>query len=192
MEKYICDEQTIWLRDEDEAWSKVIELNCNLGRVIITDMLFGRFTQITCEGPTLVEQVKQFYAKLPACFNYWEVNYCPSSKGIVKMSGLASNRFENLKYRNLYKPVIPIKLANKDFNAFRKITLKSYSLPENDYKDDSNAYEPTDTIPLWYHLRRENTFLANIQTIHSFEKCRISPDVIRVIKEVNNGRSINS
>lgn len=40
MEKYICDEQTIWLRDEDEAWSKVIELNCNLGRVIITDMLF--------------------------------------------------------------------------------------------------------------------------------------------------------
>lgn len=192
MEKYICDEQTIWLRDEDEAWSKVIELNCNLGRVIITDMLFGRFTQITCEGPTLVEQVKQFYAKLPACFNYWEVNYCPSSKGIVKMSGLASNRFENLKYRNLYKPVIPIKLANKDFNAFRKITLKSYSLPENDYKDDSNAYEPTDTIPLWYHLRRENTFLANIQTIHSFEKCRISPDVIRVIKEVNNGRTINS
>lgn len=192
MEKYICDEQTIWLRDEDEAWSKVIELNCNLGRVIITDMLFGRFTQITCEGPTLVEQVKQFYAKLPACFNYWEVNYCPSSKGIVKMSGLASNRFENLKYRNLYKPVIPIKLANKDFNAFRKITLKSYSLPENDYKDDSNAYEPTDTIPLWYHLRRENTFLTNIQTIHSFEKCRISPDVIRVIKEVNNGRSINS
>lgn len=192
MEKYICDEQTIWLRDEDEAWSKVIELNCNLGRVIITDMLFGRFTQITCEGPTLVEQVKQFYAKLPACFNYWEVNYCPSSKGIVKMSGLASNRFENLKYRNLYKPVIPIKLANKDFNAFRKITLKSYFLPENDYKDDSNAYEPTDTIPLWYHLRRENTFLANIQTIHSFEKCRISTDVIRVIKEVNNGRSINS
>lgn len=192
MEKYICDEQTIWLRDEDEAWSKVIELNCNLGRVIITDMLFGRFTQITCEGPTLVEQVKQFYAKLPACFNYWEVNYCPSSKGIVKMSGLASNRFENLKYRNLYKPVIPIKLANKDFNAFRKFTLKSYFLPENDYKDDSNAYEPTDTIPLWYHLRRENTFLTNIQTIHSFEKCRISPDVIRVIKEVNNGRSINS
>ena len=192
MEKYICDEQTIWLRDEDEAWSKVIELNCNLGRVIITDMLFGRFTQITYEGPTLVEQVKQFYAKLPACFNYWEVNYCPSSKGIVKTSGLASNRFENLKYRNLYKPVIPIKLANKDFNAFRKFTLKYYFLPENDYKDDSNAYEPTDTIPLWYHLRRENTFLANIQTIHSFEKCRISPDVIRVIKEVNNGRSINS
>lgn len=192
MEKYICDEQTIWLRDEDEAWSKVIELNCNLGRVIITDMLFGQFTQITYEGPTLVEQVKQFYAKLPACFNYWEVNYCPSSKGIVKTSGLASNRFEDLKYRNLYKPVIPIKLANKDFNAFRKITLKCYSLPENDYKDDSNAYEPTDTIPLWYHLRRENTFLANIQTIHSFEKCRISPDVIRVIKEVNNGRTINS
>lgn len=158
MEKYICDEQTIWLRDEDEAWSKVIELNCNLGRVIITDMLFGQFTQITYEGPTLVEQVKQFYAKLPACFNYWEVNYCPSSKGIVKTSGLASNRFEDLKYRNLYKPVIPIKLANKDFNAFRKITLKCYSLPENDYKDDSNAYEPTDTIPLWYHLRRENTF----------------------------------
>ena len=85
MEKYICDEQTIWLRDEDEAWSKVIELNCNLGRVIITDMLFGQFTQITYEGPTLVEQVKQFYAKLPACFNYWEVNYCPSSKGIVKI-----------------------------------------------------------------------------------------------------------
>lgn len=192
MEKYICDEQTIWLRDEDEAWSKVIELNCNLGRVIITDMLFGWFTQITYEGPTLVEQVKQFYAKLPACFNYREVNYCPSSKGIVKTSGLASNRFENLKYRNLYKPVIPIKLANKDFNAFRKFTLKSYFLPENDYKDDSNAYEPTDTIPLWYHLRRENTFLANIQTIHSFEKCRISPDVIRVIKEVNNGRTINS
>lgn len=192
MEKYICDEQTIWLRDEDEAWSKVIELNCNLGRVIITDMLFGRFTQITCEGPTLVEQVKRFYAKLPACFNYWEVNYCPSSKGIVKMSGLASNRFEDLKYRNLYKPVIPVKLANKDFNAFRKFTLKSYFLPETDYKDDSNAYEPTDTIPLWYHLRRENTFLTNIQTIHSFEKCRISTDVIRVIKEVNNGRSINS
>lgn len=192
MEKYICDEQTIWLRDEDEAWSKVIELNFNLGRVIITDMLFGQFTQITYEGPTLVEQVKQFYAKLPACFNYWEVNYCPSSKGIVKTSGLASNRFENLKYRNLYKPVIPIKLANKDFDAFRKFTLKYYFLPENDYKDDSNAYEPTDTIPLWYHLRRENTFLANIQTIHSFEKCRISPDVIRTIKEVNNGRTINS